>query len=346
MRIFAENLAGQLHQQLLPVYLIFGNEPLLIQESKTAVKETAKSQGVDTFCRYQVDSSLNWDDVFEHFQTLSLFSSRQLVELTLPDSFTAAVTSKLLTLSSMLNQDTTLVINGPKLTKAQENAKWFKALLSNGCHVNCLSPDLSRLPQFVQQRCKRLGLSPDKETVQMLAQWHEGNLLALVQSLEKLALLYPDGQLTIIRVEESLSRHNHFSVFHWIDALLDGKANRCQRILRQLKAEGIEPVILLRSVQKELRLLMELQSQKAHQDIYSLMNQYRIWKNKRPFYIHALERLSLPVLHGLVHQLSHMESVTKLQFHEDPWPLLQQFSINFTQVRQSNTVSPVKHDII
>ncbi|SHO57998.1 DNA polymerase III subunit delta [Vibrio quintilis] len=346
MRIFAESLAGQLHQQLLPVYLIFGNEPLLIQESKAAVKAAAKNQGVDTFCRYQVDSSLNWDEVFEHFQTLSLFSSRQLVELTLPDSFTASVTSKLLTLSTLVNQDTTLVINGPKLTKAQENTKWYKALTTNGCHVNCLSPDLNRLPQFVLQRCKGLGLSPDKETIQMLAQWHEGNLLALVQSLEKLALLYPDGQLTVIRVEASLSRHNHFSVFHWIDALLDGKSNRCQRILRQLKAEGTEPVILLRSVQKELYLLLELQSQKDHQDIYHLMNQYRIWKNKRPFYIHALERLNLPAIHRLIHQLSHLESVTKLQYNQDPWPLLQQLSIDFTQVRQTSTVSPVKHDIM
>ncbi|WP_073603840.1 DNA polymerase III subunit delta [Vibrio aerogenes] len=346
MRIYAENLASQLRQQLLPVYLIFGNEPLLIQESKTAVKEAAKSQGVDTFCRYQVDSSLNWDNVFEHFQTLSLFSSRQLVELTLPDSFTAAVTSKLLILSSMLNQDTTLVIHGPKLTKAQENTKWFKALLSSGCHVNCLSPDLNRLPQFVLQRCKALGLSPDKETIQMLAQWHEGNLLALVQSLEKLALLYPDGQLTIVRVEESLSRHNHFSVFHWVDALLDGKPKRCQRILRQLKAEGTEPVILLRSIQKELRLLLELQAKKEHEDIYSLMNQYRIWKNKRPFYIHALERLNLSALHALIHQLSHIELMAKLQYNEDLWPLLQHFSIDFTQVRHTNTVSPVKHDII
>ncbi|MGR5456953.1 DNA polymerase III subunit delta, partial [Vibrio alfacsensis] len=79
------------------------------------------------------------------------------------------------------------------------------------------------------------------------------------QSLEKLSLLYPDGQLNLLRVQESLSRHNHFTVFHWIDAILEGKPKRANRILLQLEAEGIEAVILLRSIQKELQQLIKMQ---------------------------------------------------------------------------------------
>lgn len=189
--------------------------------------------------------------MYDCCQALSLFSSRQLIEIEIPESGVNAQTAKELSaLVGQLHQDILLLVIGPKLTKAQENAAWFKTLAQQACWVNCLTPELSRLPQFVQQRCFALGLKPDAEAVQMLAQWHEGNLFALAQSLEKLALLYPDGLLTLVRLEESLSRHNHFTPYHWMDALLEGKANRAQRILRQLMLEESEPIILIRTAQK------------------------------------------------------------------------------------------------
>ncbi|QMV13721.1 DNA polymerase III subunit delta [Vibrio spartinae] len=332
MRIFAEKLPEHLQHQLMSVYLLFGNEPLLLQESRLSIAQKAKAQGFTEIYRYQADSTLDWHQVFDHFQAFSLFSSQQLVELTLPDgNMNAQLTGQLLALGDMLHPDTILVVIGNKLTKAQENTKWFKALATHGCLVNCLTPDLNRLPQFVMQRCRKLKLVPDPEALQMLAQWHEGNLLALAQSLEKLALLYPDGQLTLIRVEASLSRHNHFTVYNWTDALLDGKSNRCQRILRQLEAEGTEPVLLLRSVQKELRLLTTLHAQQQDASLHTLMDKHRIWKNKRSLYVNALNRLSTDKLYMLIQALSHIELSVKTRYDINPWPLLQAFSLQFTQ---------------
>jgi len=221
MRIYAEKLAESLHKTLYPIYLVFGNEPLLIQEAKTAIEKAAQTQGFLEKHRFSADAGLDWSSVYDCCQALSLFSSRQLIEIEIPESGINAQTAKeLSSLSGQLHQDIILLVIGPKLTKAQENAAWLKTLAQQACWVNCLTPELSRLPQFVQQRCFLLGLKPDAEAVQMLAQWHEGNLFALAQSLEKLALLYPDGQLTLVRLEESLSRHNHFTPYHWMDALL------------------------------------------------------------------------------------------------------------------------------
>ena len=106
-----------------------------------------------------------------------------------------SITKELAALLPLLHPDITLVVIGSKITKAQENAKWFKQLSATACRVNCLTPDITRLPQFIRARCKLRNLTPDDEALQMLSQWYEGNLLALNQSLEKLTLLYPDGEL-------------------------------------------------------------------------------------------------------------------------------------------------------
>ncbi|WP_194437095.1 DNA polymerase III subunit delta [Vibrio fluminensis] len=328
MRIFADRLADQLSKQLHPIYLLFGNEPLLLQESRQAIQQTAKQQGFDERHRFAIDTSFDWNQVYDCCQALSLFSARQLIELELPEAgVNAAIAKELVSVAEMLHPDILLVLVGTKLTKAQESAKWFKTLSSQGCWVNCLSPDLQRLPQFVQARCRALGLKPDAEAVQMLAQWHEGNLFALSQSLEKLVLLYPDGHLTLVRLEESLSRHNHFTAFHWIDALLAGKGNRAQRILRQLEAEGVEVVILVRTIQKELTQLLQMQQQAQQSSIAQVFDSYRIWQSKRPLYSAALQRLNIPRLQKLMQLLAQAEILTKTQYDQPSWPLLHQLSV-------------------
>ncbi|MGR5207875.1 DNA polymerase III subunit delta [Vibrio sp. PNB22_3_1] len=328
MRIFADKLADHLAKHLKQVYLIFGNEPLLIQESRQAIQQTARQHGFEEKHRFAVDASLDWNQVYDCFQALSLFSNRQLIELELPESGVSATISKeLLSLCDLLHDDIMLVIVGTKLTKAQENAKWFKTLNTKGDWISCLSPDLQRLPMFIQMRCRTLGLKADPQSLQMLAQWHEGNLFALSQSLEKLALLYPDGELTVVRLEESLSRHNHFTTFHWIDALLAGKANRAQRILRQLEAEGVETIILIRSVQKEFTQLLNMHRDLTQMNMSQVFEKHRVWQNKRPFYNAALTRLSVNRICALLSLLAHAEIKAKTQYDDPVWPTIHQLSL-------------------
>jgi DNA polymerase-3 subunit delta len=332
MRIFADRLTEQLTKGLAPLYLLFGNEPLLLQESINAIEQTAKSQGFEEIHRHQADNTIDWDIVYDQCQAMSLFASRQIIEITLPEAgANAQIATHLVEICQLINPDILLVIIGPKLTKAQESSKWFKTLSANGTWVNCLSPDMNRLPQFVAQRCARLGLHPDKEAVQMLAQWHEGNLMALAQSLEKLALLFPDGQLTLVRIEESLTRHNHYTVFNWTDSLLEGKPNRGQRILRQLKAEATEPTILLRSLQKELLLLWALKVKQQQGQLSAEMDRQRVWSSKRPLYSAALNRLDLDKIQSLIQQLTNVEKLVKTQYIDAPWLSLEQISAQLSQ---------------
>lgn len=330
MRIFADKLADNLRKQLKGIYLVFGSEPLLLHESRQLICQAGKAAGFEEHHRFVVDTQLDWNEVYDCCQALSLFSARQIIELEIPESgVTAAISKELVNLQAMLHDDILLLVSGGKLTRQQENAKWFKTLSQQAIWVNCLTPDLQRLPQFIQLRCHKLGLKPDQQALQMLAQWHEGNLLALTQSLEKLALLYPDGVLTIVRIEEALSRHNHYTPYQWIDALLAGKAKRALRILRQLEAEGTELIILLRTVQRELNLLMQLKQQSSEMPLGALFDRHKVWQNKRPLYSAALGRLTLPALNHFFRLLTQAEIASKTQYEQSSWPLISQLSIEF-----------------
>lgn len=327
MKIFADRVVQTLERQWFNCYLLFGNEPLFIQESRDLIIAKAKQLGFEEHHRFTLDKSLDWNELFDCTQALSLFSSKQIIELTVPESgISAAAGKSLLEFAPSLHQDIVLILTGSKLTRAQESAKWFKAL--NGCLVNCATPDTKRLPQWVSQRCHTMQLKPDHEALMLLCQWHEGNLFALSQSLEKLTLLFPDGVLTLLRVQESLSRHNHFTVFHWIDALLEGKPKRACRILSQLEVEGVEAIILLRSLQKELMQLIKMKQMQQQTSLQQVFDQFKIWQTKKPLYSAALARLDLRKLKQAISLLSAIEIEAKTQYEQSPWPFIQQLSFN------------------
>lgn len=324
MRIYPEQLTQQLTKGLRQTYLLFGNEPLLKQECSTQIQQAAQQAGFDERHAFTIDAQLDWNQVLDCTQAMSLFSSRQIIELEVPESGLNANQAKSLQeVIATLHSDILLLMHGPRLNKKQENAKWFKAVAELGLYVPCNTPDARHLPRFIQGRCQQLGLQPDHESVLMLAQWHEGNLLALAQSLQKLTLLYPDGILTVVRLEEALSRHNHYTPFQLVDAVLAGQSKRSQRVLRQLEGEGIEAVILLRTLQRELTQLYKMQEMGSKgTPLNIIFEQFRVWQSRREVYIGALHRLPLKTLIKLLQQLAMLEVQVKTNFDYQPWPAL------------------------
>jgi DNA polymerase-3 subunit delta len=328
VKIFADKLVTHLQRQTHPIYFVAGNEPLLVNESRETLRDMAVSHGFEAAAPFVLDNQADWNAIYNACTAMSLFASKNLVELTIPDSGPGAANAKqLVSLVEQLTPDTLLLLTASKLNKQVESSKWYKALTKQGCCISCMTPDSSRLPQFVRQRCHALGLQADAEAVQLLAHWHEGNLLALSQSLQKLLLIYPDKQLTLNRVKESLSRHNHFTVFHWTDAMLAGKSNRALRILSELKAEGVEPVIMLRTVQKELLLLASLSQQMLTTPVNTLFDQHRIWSSKRPQYQAALTRLSQTHVTKLIQLLAQLERSVKTDYEANHWLAMQHFTL-------------------
>ena len=97
MRVYPEQLAAQLQKQLLRVYLVSGDEPLLLQECCDLIRREARAQGCTD--REVIDASgakFDWREILHSANSLSLFAERKLVELRLPSGKPGAEGSKAL----------------------------------------------------------------------------------------------------------------------------------------------------------------------------------------------------------------------------------------------------------
>ncbi|MBS0973309.1 DNA polymerase III subunit delta [Serratia rubidaea] len=327
-RLYPEQLAAQLREGLRACYLLCGNEPLLLQESQDLIRQAATAQQFSEHYSISLDAHTDWDAIFSICQSMSLFASRQTLLLILPENGpTAPIGEQLVKLAALLHEDIILLLRGPRLTKAQENSAWFKALSANGVYVTCQTPEQAQLPRWVAKRAKAMQLTLDEPANQLLCYCYEGNLLALAQALERLALLHPDGKLTLPRVEQAVNDAAHFSPYHWLDALLAGKSKRAWHILQQLRQEDVEPVILLRTLQRELMQLLTLQRQMATAPLRTLFDQHKVWQNRRSLVTQALQRLSAAQLQQAVRLLAQIELTLKQDYGQSVWPELESLSM-------------------
>ncbi|MEH2919871.1 DNA polymerase III subunit delta [Samsonia erythrinae] len=328
IRLYPEQLAAQLNEGLRGCYLVFGSDPLLLQESLDSIRLAAQQQEFSEHFTFTLDAHTDWDAIFGTCQALSLFASRQSLLLILPENGpNAAMSDNLVKLSALLHSDILLILRGHKLTKAQENSPWFKTLAQDSVYINCLTPEQAQLPRWVAQRAKTMKLMLDEQATQLLCYCYEGNLLALSQALERLALLYPDGKLTLPRVEDAVNDAAHFTPFHWLDALLAGKGRRAWHILQQLKQEDCEPVILLRTLQRELLLLLTLKRRQQHAPLRTLFDQHKVWQNRRELLTQALQRLSPQQLQQAIRLLTQLEITLKQDYGQSVWPELESLAM-------------------
>ena len=130
MQVYADKLAAQLNP-LGPVYLIAGDEPLLVNESRDQVRDAAIAQGYDERELIVVDSNFNWGQLLESSNTMSLFAQRRLIELRLHSSKIGTQGSEALCryLESP-PEDTVLLVVSPRI---EGQPKWFK-LINRAVH--------------------------------------------------------------------------------------------------------------------------------------------------------------------------------------------------------------------
>lgn len=338
-RIFADQLSTHLANRLNKIYYLVGQDPLLIDESKQAIKQAAQQQQFDESYEIAIDSSTDWNSLFERCQSLGLFFTRQIIILNLPDNLTAPINKNLTELIASLNEDIILILQFHKFAKSNEKQGWYQASLDYDpqlLQINCQTPTIEQYPRWISLRAKAMGLQLEPEATQLLSHSYENNLLALKQTLQLLSLLYPEHKLTYPLVKQVVEQASVFTPYQWMDALLEGKEKRAKRILVNLQQEDIQPVVLVRILQRELLILLELAQpqHKIHltdplpsQQLKAHFDRLKIWQTRRPLFIAILQRLNYQKLFMLFQQLAQIERSIKQEFSHDIWQQLEDITI-------------------
>lgn len=259
MDIRAEDFAKEFARHpLARVYLIAGQEPLQVIEAADAVRQRARDEGFDERDILHVESNFDWSQLQNVGATQSLFASRRVIELHLPDKGPGKTGSRAITdFIKQASPDTLLLIMAPGLAASARKSAWYKAVGQAGVTSYAWALPASRMLAWVEQRARQRQLDLTHEASELLAMQNEGNLLAAAQEIDRLWLLYPDMRVDRKAVEASASDHARFDIFDLPTKALDGDTAGAIRSLYRLRAEGVDAVPITWALVNDLRTLYQ-----------------------------------------------------------------------------------------
>jgi DNA polymerase-3 subunit delta len=328
MQLNPNQLAQHAAKGLRPLYVVHGDEPLLVQEALDTLRAAARDQGFSERTVFTVAGAhFDWSDVLAAGQARSLFADRQLLEIRIPSGKPGKDGSgalQQLAQAAQHDDSTVTVVVLPRLDRATQSSAWFQALES-GVSLAVAVVERTALPAWIAQRLalqdQRVQAGEDgQRCLQFFADRVEGNLLAAHQEILKLGLLYEPGALTFEQVEQAVLNVARFDVFKLSEAVLAGRWLRVQRMLDGLEAEGEAEVLVHYSLSEDIRALKRVKDALTQgKPMPMALREQRIWGPRERLFERVLPRLSERTLRELLQAAHQVDGIVK-GLKADGWP--------------------------
>lgn len=336
MQLNYERLLTHLQQNLAPIYLIQGDEPLLVQEACIAISNQAKrSHFTEQIC-LTIDAQFNWQGLINQLQNFSLFNEQQLIKLQLTGNLNPEGAQVICQYAQQPSQDKILIITGNKLTGAQLQSSWCKAIEKQGIIVNIWPINQAQMSGWLKQRLTNLGLKITSESLQLLADFCEGNLLAAQQLLQKIQLLAPQETISLATIQQLINDDARFTLFDLVDTCLQGNAKQTLRIIAKLQAEATEPTLIIWSLARELRLLINVMEQvKQGKTLSAALATQSIHSKRSSLLNKALHNSSLELWYHLLMQTAELDKIVKGATPGNIWQAIRILCLQFALRKDS-----------
>ena len=324
-----EQLKAQLGKGLAPVYFIHGDEPLLVNECADAVRAATRAAGFSERQVFAVEPGFDWDSLMSASDSLSLFAEQRLLELRLPTGKPGKAGAQALRdYAARPPEDTVLLIVSGKLEASARRSKWAQALDQAGVSIAVWPVDLGELPAWIDARMRRHDMRAGREALQLLAERVEGNLLAAAQEIEKLFLLHGPGEVSLEDVEDLVTDSARYDIYGLVDSALAGDAAHTRRMLVGLRAEGVEPVLVLWALAREIRSLagMARDIQKGAAPGQAMAAR-RVWDKRKPLVSGVLQRIRGRQWWAMLQRCASIDRIVKGRAAGSAWDELLQLAL-------------------
>jgi DNA polymerase-3 subunit delta len=320
MALRVDQLAGSLKRGLAPVYLIGGDEPLLLLECCDQIRETARAQGFVEREILQVERGFDWS-ALRQAATPGLFATRKIIDLRLRTGKPGREGGKALSeWAESPDPDMLLMVSCEQWDKSSRSSKWASKLEKAGQRIDIWPVKAKDLPHWLEQRMMQHGMHPEPEALRILADRLEGNLLAARQEIDRLALFRGAGTVTVDDVMRVVADSSRFDAFALAEHMLTGNLHDGLRVAAGLKRMDTPLPMLLGALLRELKTVeaywLAVRGGENESMVFRRLN---VWQNRQHTIRTAARRLGTLKLFSAFKMLSLIDRQSKGRAKGDPW---------------------------
>jgi len=320
MQIKADQLAGSLKRGLAPVYLVGGEEPLLLLECCDQIRAAARAEGFAERELLHVDGHFDWSEL-QQVAAPSLFASRKIIDLRLRTGKPGQEGARVLgEWADAPDPDVLLLISCEQWDASSRNSKWAARLGKAGVRIDIWPVKAQELPRWLEQRMRRHGMQPEPEVLRVLADRLEGNLLAARQEIDRLALLKGAGPVTLDDVMRVVADSSRFDGFMLAEHMLTGNLREGLRVAAGLKRMDTPLPMLLGALLKELRTVEAYGlAMRGGENENAVFRRLNVWATRQQTVRMVSRRLDDRRICAAFKTLALLDRQSKGQAQGDPW---------------------------
>lgn len=244
-----------------PFWLVSGSDDFLAVESTDQIRKCARDLGYLDRQVLDMTGRTDWSLLTMAAADIGIFDDKKIIEVRIPNGKPGTQGAK--AIAAYLEKPTEGVVTlftMPAPDWAGQKAVWWKTLQQKSTVVDCNTIERPQLPGWLKSRLARHGQTASSQTLEFFADLTEGNLFAAAQEVEKLSLLYPEGELSEDQIRDSVSNSSRFDFDTLFESIHTGNAQRASRIIDGLEAQAEALPFLLSMLTMDIRSLLKLRS--------------------------------------------------------------------------------------
>lgn len=320
VKVYANKLEAELKRSVSPLYIVSGDEPLLVQETCDLIRSCLRQAGYLERELFHVDAGFDWQQVLFSANSMSLFAEQKIIEIRLqsasPGDKGIAV---LKSFAESPPDGTVMMLVAPRLEARTLKAKWFQTIERAGTFVQLWPIELREMPNWINSRFRKAGLTATRDAVDAMVQRIEGNLLAAVQEIERLKLSSIDGKVDLQQVQDGVADNSRYDVFALVDAAVGGDPVRTLKVVRGLHLEGAEMLYIVAMLSRELRGLVMMAEELKAGSLDSALKKGRIWSRRKGLVSRCLRGHGSEEFLELLARTASIDAMVKGASQGDPW---------------------------
>jgi len=241
-----------------PFYLLHGDEDFERDGTCTwLVKALAPPAAVDFNMDVFHGDSFVVEDFLKVYQAYPMMAPHRLVILKNCEKLSLGSCKDLEGICNSPAETTLLIASGGKVDMRR---KFYGELAKKGRAVEFRVPYDNKLPQWIHNYVRSVGLQIEPEAVDLLRLYIGANLRELAGEIDKLATFIGEDQcITRRAVEQVVGWSRNAGIFDLADAIGSQNHQRSLGLLHNLMAQGEDPGRTVAMITRHLRLLLKAQ---------------------------------------------------------------------------------------
>ncbi|MDX8399550.1 MAG: DNA polymerase III subunit delta, partial [Gallionellaceae bacterium] len=270
-------------------------------------------------------AGFDWQQLAFSAASGSLFAQKKIIDLRIQNGKPGkeGAAALLHYLEQGCHDDTLLLIRLPFLNRQATNSKWFKSIEREAGVVQIWPVTAAQAPTWIQRRARANGLQLDQESVAVIAEATEGNLLAADQLIQKMCLDFGPRKISLQETLTLLSDDSKFDVGNLIKYVLQGDCRHVLRVWQHLKAMNEPQTLILWMLADTLRNLITLSKRGLDEGL-----RRKLRKDLLVGYQSTVQRHDINVLHQFLQRSTVIDQTIKGVAAGDSWQALLRLSLD------------------